>query len=103
MQYLRVRWKHHDSDEPVLLYSELGDDRYETRKVEVYADGSAGFAGPGEEVGTTWLGDQPVPPLDEINADAQFEGVEIDAAEFERVWAQRRLPVLSLAELEARR
>jgi hypothetical protein len=69
----------------------------------VYVDGSAGFAGPGEEIGTTWLADQSIPPLDEINADPQFEGVEIDAAEFERVWVQRRLPVLSLAELKARR
>ena len=61
------------------------------------------LTGPGEAVGTTWLGEKPVPPLDEINADRQFEVVELDAAQFERVWSQRRLPLLPLAELESRR
>lgn len=31
-------------DEPVMLYSELNDDMWETRKVEVYADGRSDFA-----------------------------------------------------------
>jgi hypothetical protein len=30
MTHLRVRWLHDHADEPVLLVSELDDDRYET-------------------------------------------------------------------------
>lgn len=44
MEHLKVRWIHTHVDEPVLLMSELNSDRYEVRKVEVYADGRMGFA-----------------------------------------------------------
>jgi hypothetical protein len=62
----------------------------QVRKVEVYADGHVGYAGPGEEHGSTWLGEKPVPPLDEIAADPQFEPRAIGRDEFEKVWANRR-------------
>lgn len=44
MEYIKVRWIHDHEDEPILLYSELDHDRFELRKVEVYEDGSAGWA-----------------------------------------------------------
>ncbi len=44
MKYIKVKWLHSHPDEPVLLYSELDKDRWETRKVEVFADGRIGFA-----------------------------------------------------------
>ena len=44
MQYIRVRWNHDRSDEPVELWSELDGESWEVRKVEVFPDGHLGFA-----------------------------------------------------------
>ena len=90
MTYIRVKWLHSNSEEPVLLYSELDDLRWETRKVEIFADGRIGFAGPNEASEDTGLGLAPVPPLHEIAADPEFEPAEITQQEFEEVWSKRR-------------
>jgi hypothetical protein len=86
MKYVKVRWIHAIPDEPVMLFSELTDDMWETRKVEVYADGRADFADSEERSGSTKLGIEPYPPLEEIAADPQFEPVVISAEEFEAAW-----------------
>ena len=51
MIYLKVKWNHSFSDEPVLLYSELDRERWEVRKVEVFPGGRMAYAGPGVAVG----------------------------------------------------
>jgi hypothetical protein len=86
MKYLRVGWKHQHPDEPVILYSELDDSRFEVRKVEVFRDGRCGYAGP--QVGSrgTKLGIVAVPELSEIAKDPQFEPLEITREEFEAAW-----------------
>ena len=55
MNYIRVRWLHENPEAPVLVVSELDDHRWERRKVEVFADGSKGYAMEGEERGGTRL------------------------------------------------
>jgi uncharacterized protein DUF6881 len=55
-----------------LGWSEIGDDGFETRKVDEYRDGRLDYADENTRSGTTLLGDQPVPTLDEINADEEF-------------------------------
>jgi hypothetical protein len=86
MQYLRVRWIHQYATEPVLLISELDDDRYEVRKVEVFADGRMGFASASQSGRETVLGEKPIPPISEIAADPQFRVEEVDADGFEEAW-----------------
>jgi len=86
MKYVKVRWIHTSSDQPVMLYSELNDENWELRKVEVYADGRADFADREEQSGSTKLGIEPLPPLEEIAADPEFEPVVISAEEFEAAW-----------------
>jgi len=49
MHYVKIAWKHEHPQDPVLIYSELDDARWEVRKVEVFPDGSLGFA---EEAGS---------------------------------------------------
>jgi len=90
MHYIKVKWIHSHSDEPVWLYSELDEDRWETRKVEIFQDGTTGFAGPGEAAGTTKLSIEPLPTLEEIASDPQFVPQEVQRQEFEEVWASRR-------------
>jgi hypothetical protein len=88
MKYMLVKWRHESEDEPVLLYSELDDDRWEVRKVEVYRDGQCDHANSTESTGSTRLGEIPVPPLAEIAAAPEFEAKEISEHEFEEVWAK---------------
>ena len=88
MRYIEVEWIHGNSDYPVRLISEINDDRYEVRKIEIYLSGKIGFATAQIEQGNTRLGTAPIPSLDSINADKEFIGKEIDRATFELNWQQ---------------
>ena len=86
MVYLRCRWKHSFPDEPTLLYSELDDERWERRKVEIFADRRARYADRHQESGDTRLGLVPVPTLADIAVDPQFDPAEVSKEEFDLVW-----------------
>jgi hypothetical protein len=88
MQYLKVAWIHDFDDEPSLIYSEIDDQRYETRKIEIYKDDSFGLAGKTLEFGGTRLGLEPVPEIDEIKDDTQFVPQYITPDEFEGAWSE---------------
>jgi hypothetical protein len=88
MRYIKVRWKHPPNDYPVLLFSELDDVGYEIRKVEVFADGRMQYASAKANTGDTMLSIEPIPAVDEIAQDPEFEPVEINEREFEDVWAR---------------
>jgi hypothetical protein len=90
MNYIRVKWIHANPDDPIWLFSEIDEDRWEVRKVEIFKNGRTGFANHEESVGGTFLGKVPIPPLAEIAADPQFEPVLITAEEFNEVWAKRQ-------------
>jgi len=61
MTYLKCSWNHSFPDAPITLYSELDDQRWELRKVEVFRDGTMGYADRSKEVGGSMLGLEPVP------------------------------------------
>jgi hypothetical protein len=84
--YLRVRWKHSRPDTPVVLYSELDEDRWEVRKIEVFADGRMTHAEGRSATGDTRLGEVPVPSIEQITSDPEFEPEAITRAEFDAVW-----------------
>jgi hypothetical protein len=86
MMYMKVKWKHSDPQYPTLTYSELDHDRWEVRKVEIYADGRRDYASKRKATGSTDLSLTSIPPLTEIAMDPQFEPVEIRKEEFEEVW-----------------
>ena len=86
--YLQVKWTHSLSSEPVVMYSEIDQDGWELRKVEVYADGRMGFASSSESKAGSGLSKEPLPSIDEIAADPQFEPAEINQIDFERIWAK---------------
>jgi hypothetical protein len=64
----------------------LDEERWERRKVYIFADGRAGYADRYQESGNTRLGLVPVPPLADIAADPEFDPAEISKEEFELVW-----------------
>jgi hypothetical protein len=88
VKYIKVRWLHASPDIPTLLYSELNPQLWEVRKVEAYADGRMDFADREGRSGSTKLSVEPLPPLEQILADPEFEPIAISAAEFESVWEQ---------------
>ncbi len=92
MRYMSIKWVHKDPGAPVQIYSEIGDDGYERRKVELYKNGRKGYADGNEEIGGTTLGMMPVPSLKEIAEQPGYEPKAIDAEEFQRIWMKRRGP-----------
>src|SRR5438105_11139528 len=95
MRYLHVQWVHDHPDEPVEVYSEIKEDGWEVRKIELFPEGSVGYAAPAEGMGPTMLSVEPLPPLEEIASDPQFKPVEISREEFERLWERRPHPSIA--------
>lgn len=88
MKYIDVRWIHNDTEYPVRLVSEIGEDDFEKRKLEFFESGTVTFASECNQSGKTLLGDQEVPPLDEINENEEFEGKAIAPEDFEALWRE---------------
>ncbi|WP_075575109.1 DUF6881 domain-containing protein [Lysobacter antibioticus] len=89
MQYLKALWHRAGKHDPAVLISELDDERYEVRKVEVFADGLLGLAGEQASAGGTRLGAEPVPADSEILAEAEFSLEPIGREEFEKIMVGR--------------
>ena len=87
--FLRVEWHHDNPADPVQLFSALDAERWERRKVKIWADGSS-------QTSDSRLGTAPIPTLAEIAADPQFSVTEISAAEFDAVWV-RNVSILTRA------
>ena len=92
MKYIRLYWIHDRRNMPVWLISELDDRNWEVRKVEIWRDGSKGYADRQTSYGSTGLAQVPVPPFDELAQLPGFELEEISQAEFEREWNARTSP-----------
>jgi hypothetical protein len=86
MQYIKVQWIHKFANEPTEMFSELNNARWELRKVEIYANGEATFAGSNRSTGSSRLSETPLPTLDKIALDPQFLPQEISRSEFEDAW-----------------
>ena len=88
MIYIRVDWLHSFDDEPVLIYSQLDEDRNEVKKIEVYRNGRVGYATATTEHYRTGLSQTPLPELEEIASDPQFRPAMIGVDEFEAAWSE---------------
>jgi hypothetical protein len=83
---VKVRWIHELPDEPVLLYSEIDDQRTELRKVEEYRDGRLDAVNAVSHTGSMVLSATAMPSLAEINAQSEFHGEPMSEDELEQVW-----------------
>lgn len=86
MEYIKVHWEHNLKSEPTDLFSEIDETRMEVRKIELYRNGSIGMASSEFEIGSTHLGEVPIPSIEEIALDPQFIPFQINKEEFEAVW-----------------
>jgi hypothetical protein len=97
--YLHTEWIHDNNEYPSHIYSELDEDRYETRKIDLWKDGRIAFAFDDIEYGDTFLGTQPMPLIEDINGidewGEEMKAHEITFKEFEQVWQEKVVPLLS--------
>jgi hypothetical protein len=96
MRYSKLIWNHEFADEPAQVFSEHDDGGWERRKVEVFPDGSVGFASSTESFGGTKLSLIQCPPDEEVNLDPEFKVVDVAKDEFEGLWNEARQGVRPL-------
>jgi hypothetical protein len=87
LRYQKVTWSHDDDEEPVLFLSEVGDDGYEVRRVQIFRDDRSEWTDRDHPTESAYLAEDPVPPVVEIASQPDLEAGEITAAEFERAWS----------------
>ncbi len=84
--YIKIRWKHDDKEYPILLYSELDEARFEERKIEMFIDGTYGYADNKVSTRGVKLGECAVPLLSEIEKDPEFTILNTSEEEFTSLW-----------------
>jgi hypothetical protein len=84
--FMRAHAKRAKPDDPVTVYTELDEERWEVRRVDLFSGGRATYADAKGSTGNTALADTPVGSLAELSTDARFELVEIGRDEFEEAW-----------------
>lgn len=86
MTYLKVLWKKKNINYPIVIFSELLEDRYEARKIEKYNDGTYGYAFNNHEINDSILAECATPSIRKIAEDLEFKPIEITKEEFEEIW-----------------
>lgn len=86
--YIYSKWHGSPQGSPVEFYSELDNERYEIRKVEVFRDGSYGYADKSNATKSTKLGVVPVPSIEEIAGDPEFDAKVITPKQFDEKWQE---------------
>ncbi|WP_372410589.1 hypothetical protein [Streptomyces luteireticuli] len=92
MEYWKVVWHHDFKEEPVVLFSEIGADRYETRKVAEFRDGQVLKADESHEGPMVGLSEVPVGVIEDVMGQPEFSASLISHREFEEVWDQAVWP-----------
>lgn len=80
-----AHWHHDNADDPVRIFEEVGEDRFEVRKVEEFRDGRLVRANSVTDAATSlsWV---PLPDIVEIEDQAEFTFDLLTPAPFEVVW-----------------
>lgn len=86
MQYSRLAWRHSSPTEPIEILSEYDDNGWERRKIELFADGSIGYANELESVGGSQLSLIQRPPDEDVVHEPEFCVTEMTKPEFEAAW-----------------
>jgi len=90
MRYVKTIWNHELDDEPVHYFSELDEDGYEVRKVQLFRDGRSEWADTDHETASVGLSEIPFPSVAEISESEECAAEEISAENFEEIWNSAR-------------
>lgn len=69
-----------------MLYHEIAEAGREVRRVELFDDGRLRYTQDVDPNAPTSLSLEPLPPVEEIRAQAEFAAMEIEAVAFKAVW-----------------
>lgn len=94
MRYFSSIWIHDNIEDPILFASEVGDDQYEIRKIEIWIDGRVGWADTSNHSANTRLGKAEVPSTNEINQGKEFIAKDITNIDFDRFWEMKNEPAV---------
>lgn len=86
MEYWKVIWHHVFAREPVVIFNEIGEGGYETRKVQEYRNGRLLRTDGTDETDEIGLGEIPVGNIEDVAAQAEFSAIIISAEQFNAVW-----------------
>lgn len=92
MNYWHVDWLHDVPEDPVTIYSEIGEDGYETRKVHIYRDGRKIRSDEQHESTEIGLSEIPVGDISDVAAQAEFQAEVVTRAVFENAWKDASWP-----------
>lgn len=86
LRYFECRWEHDSSDDPVMVYEELGPGRLEVRKVHRFRDGRLERADRVALELRTSPSIEPIPDEADFDALPEFQTLPLTAEQFEDVW-----------------
>lgn len=95
MNYLFVEVHNEPDDIPVKTYHEMDDSRLELRRVEIFRNGTVGWASEHNSTGNTHLTWEPIPTFEYIAANKNFSPKVIFAAEFNDLWLKYAEPSIT--------
>lgn len=83
MLYYKTIWNHTNDCDPIIMYSEIVEERYETKRLDIYHNGHVAYF---DNRTPLELGEAPYPSdFDEINATGEFDVSEISSIDFENI------------------
>ncbi|MFF7232793.1 DUF6881 domain-containing protein [Streptomyces sioyaensis] len=85
-EYWKVTWHHDFKEEPVALFSEIGKDGHEARKIQEYRDGRLLRTDGTDETAEIGLSEIPVGHIEDVAAQPEFSAFFISKADFEFMW-----------------
>lgn len=86
MKYIKVHWIHNFEDEPFAIYGEVSEAMEELRKIEIFLDGSFGYASINGAEHKSFLSEVQWSTKEDIEQDPQFQVSYISKEEFEEMW-----------------
>ncbi|MFJ5633090.1 DUF6881 domain-containing protein [Streptomyces goshikiensis] len=92
MEHWKVEWFHESETDPTLIYSEIGEDGYEVRKVYQYRDGRLLRSDEWHESREIGLSEVPVGTIEDVARQPEFAAIRVPLAEFEEFWTTATWP-----------
>jgi len=88
MRHVKIIWTHNETSDPNIMFYEISENNEILRQVELFSDGSYGFANSAMERHSFITNDIPFPSNEEINSELDLHAFDIDRERFEVIWTR---------------
>lgn len=86
MRYIKVEWSHDLPGEPIVIYSEVDDAGWETRKIELFADGTMASADKNHGLLAELRFPDDLSEIARAGSAGEFAPPQISSREFDAIW-----------------